>query len=353
MNILAIDPGSTSTKIGILINDSIIKETISHKRDTIDSFDTIIAQKTFRFKTIKDYISDTVDKDLKFDAVIGRGGLVKPLESGVYFVNDIMLNDLTKGINGHHASNLGGILANEFGRLYNCSAYIADPVVVDELDSIARLSGFRDIQRKSIFHALNQKAAALKASKQLNKDYNSLNLIVAHMGGGISVGLHKKGRVVDVNNALNGDGPFAIERTGSLPIADIVQLIKDNRYTPDELLSIFSKKGGVYSYLGLTDMIEIEDRIKKGDEYAKLIIDGLIYQVSKEIGALACACRGDIDSIVLTGGLANSCLITDSIRSMVEFISKVMVFGGEFELEALIDSARKVLLGELQAKLYV
>ncbi len=352
LNILAIDPGSTSTKIGVFINGKLHKTTIEHEREIIDSFAHIMDQKDMRFETVDNFLKNNGYDKVKFDAVVGRGGLIKPIESGVYEVNEAMLRDLKNGVNGFHASNLGGILAYEFSRIFLCYAFIVDPVVVDEMDDVARLSGLKDIERKSIFHALNHKSAARKAAEKLGKNYDELNLIVAHMGGGISIGIHKQGRVVDVNNALDGEGPFAMERTGSLPVGDLVRLIDKKRYTTDELLSVFSKKGGVYSYLKNVDMIEIEKRIKNEDKYAKLVIDALVYQVAKEIGALSCAVSGEIDAIVLTGGLAKSNLITNAITKKVKFIADVMIFGGEFELEALVESSLMALKGMEKIKEY-
>ncbi len=352
MNVLAIDPGSTSTKIGVFIDGKLHKTTIEHKRETLNAFKHIMDQEDMRFEVIDNFLKESGYHNVKFDAVAGRGGLIKPIESGVYEVNEVMLKDLRDGINGFHASNLGGILAYKFSKRFLCYAFIVDPVVVDEMDDVARLSGFKDIERKSIFHALNHKSASRKAAEKLGKRYDELNLIVAHMGGGISIGAHKKGRVVDVNNALDGEGPFAVERTGGLPIGDLVRLIENKKYTTKELLAVFSKKGGVYSYLNSIDMIEIERRIKSGDGYAKLVVDALIYQVSKEIGALSAALEGDVDAVVLTGGLAKSSLITQGIQKRVKFIADVIILGGEFELEALVEASLRALNKEEAIKKY-
>ena len=353
MNVLAIDPGSTSTKIGVFIDGKLHKTTIEHKRELLNSFKHIMDQESIRFEVIDNFLKENGYYNIKFDAVAGRGGLIKPIESGVYEVNEAMLKDLRDGVNGFHASNLGGILAYEFSKRFLCHAFIVDPVVVDEMDDVARLSGFKDIERKSIFHALNHKSASRKAAEKLGKRYDELNLVVAHMGGGISIGAHKKGRVVDVNNALDGEGPFAVERTGGLPIGDLVRLIEDKKYTTKELLAVFSKKGGVYSYLNSIDMIEIEKRIKFGDRYAKLVVDALIYQVSKEIGALSAALEGDVDAVVLTGGLAKSTLITQGVQKKVKFIADVIILGGEFELEALVEASLRALNKEEAIKKYI
>jgi len=352
-HILAIDPGSTSTKLGVLWEGGLVKETIRHDRGLIDSFESIFDQKEMRVNSIYAFLKSKGFDNLSFDAVVARGGLLKPIEGGIYLVNESMLNDLRSGKYGVHAANLGGIVAHEFSLYFSCPAFIVDPPTIDEMDDVAKLTGFKDLTRKSKFHALNQRAAARKAAEELGRAYEEVNLIVAHMGGGVSIGAHKRGRVVDVNNALDGDGPYAVERTGSLPVGDLVRLIKDGKYTPDELLGIFSKKGGIYSYLGLTDMKEIESMIENGDEYAKLVVDGFIYQMAKEIGSLACAFEGNIDGVVFTGGLAYSDYIVGHLKKRVSFLAPIFVFPGEFEIETLIDGALRVLSGEERAKNYV
>jgi butyrate kinase len=340
MNILAIDPGSTSTKIGIFDGNEIVKENFTHDRDLINSFKEIYDQKDFRVKCINNFLSN---KNLKFDAVVGRGGLIKPVNGGVIEVNDILLNDLKIGVNGQHASNLGGIIADEIAKENNCKAYIVDPVVVDEMDDVAKLSGFVEVERKSIFHALNQKAMARRVADKLGKKYSEINLIVAHMGGGITVGAHKKGKVVDVNDGLSGDGPYAPERTGGLPVSGILNLLE--KYSKEEIIKIVTRQGGIFSYLNIVDIREVE-KIAENDKQAKLILDGMIYQIAKEIGALAAALDGEVDGIVLTGGIANSKLITDKISNKVKFISKIFIEPGEFEIEALIEGALRVLKGQ-------
>ncbi len=352
-NILAIDPGSTSTKVGVFYKNGLMKETISHDRDLIDSFENIFDQKDMRVSSIYAFLKSKGLSSVKFDAVVARGGLLKPIEGGVYLVSEAMLDDLRSGKYGVHAANLGGIIAHEFSVYFSCPAFIVDPPTIDEMDEVAKLTGFKDLTRKSKFHALNQRAAARKAAETLGKRYEEVNLIVAHMGGGVSIGAHKNGTVVDVNNALDGDGPYAVERTGSLPVGDLVRLIKDGIYTPDELLNIFSKKGGIYSYLGLTDMKKIESMIENGDRYARLIVDGFVYQIAKEIGSLACVLDGKVDGIVFTGGLAYSDYIIEKISNKVSFLAPIFVFPGEFEIETLIDGALRVLKGEEKAKDYV
>ncbi len=345
MYILAIDPGSTSTKLGIYDGNQIVKENISHDREIIKKFETIYAQKDFRYDCIKDFLSDSNRINTKFDAVVARGGLMKPVKGGTIKVNEALIEDLKNGYNGHHASNLGGILAYEFAAQFGCDAFVVDPVVVDEMTDLAKLSGFAEITRKSIFHALNQKSMARRVASKLNKSYDEVNLIVVHMGGGITVGLHEKGKVVDVNDGLCGDGPFAPERTGGLPLIGVLDLIKSKKYSVDELVKKFTREGGVYSYLNIVDMKKVEE-LAKTDDKAKLILNGMIYQISKEIGALSTVVNGKIDGIVLTGGIAHSKYITNEIMKKVDFISKVFVEPGEFEIEALIEGALRVLKKE-------
>ena len=351
MRILAIDPGSTSTKIGIYRDGEILKADFTHPRDEIDRFRDIYDQHAYRRQVIEILLREA-GLPGHFDAVVGRGGLIKPVPGGVFLVNAAMLQDLKNGLNGQHASNLGGVLAHEFAQQYRCPAFIVDPVMVDELRPEARLSGLADIPRRSIFHALNQKAAARKVAEQMGRDYSEVNLIVVHMGGGISIGAHRRGKVVDVNNALNGDGPYAPERTGGLPLDGVLALLREGAYDIDALMKKITRTGGVYSYLGTVDMREVESRVEHGDEQAELVLNGMIYQIAKEVGALAAALDGQVDGIVLTGGMAHSVLITESIRRKVAFIAPVICEAGEYELEALIAGALRVLNGKQSAQEY-
>lgn len=350
--ILAIDPGSTSTKIGVLKEGKMIHAAMDHDRDLIGSFKEIHEQEEMRFACIMGELEKLGLGASRFDAVVGRGGLIRPVSGGVYKVCDTLLSDLKTGVSGSHASNLGGILARRFAASSHCDAFIVDPVVVDELDEVARLSGLAGIERKSIFHALNQKAVARRVSEELGTSYHEAHLIVAHMGGGITVGAHKKGKVVDVNNGLNGDGPYAPERSGSLPIDGIVKALEEGRYTPDSLSRTVSREGGLFSYLGIVDVREVERRMAAGDPEATLVWNGMVYQVAKEIGGLAAALNGEVDAIILTGGMAHSIRITEAIKEKVSFIAKVVTVPGEFELEALTEGALRVLKGEEEAKRY-
>lgn len=342
MTYLAVDPGSTSTKVAVYWNGNFIKGGFDHPRQEILAFPTIYSQKTMRYDTIASWLEAQGLAHLPFTAVIGRGGLIRPVPGGVYAVNDALLADLVEGVNGQHASNLGGILAREFALKHGCPAYIADPVVVDEMEPVAKLTGLSGLDRKSIFHALNQKAMARNVAEKMGKTYGEINLIVAHLGGGISVGAHRRGRVVDVNDALSGDGPFAPERTGGLPVSGIAHLIRSGAFTPETLVQTAAGKGGVFSYLGTADVRKLTDRAGAGDDKAELVLSGMIYQIAKEIGGLAAALDGDVDGIVITGGIARSEEICRRLTAKVRFIAPVFMEPGEHELEALIDAAVRV-----------
>ena len=342
--ILAINPGSTSTKIAVYENEELtFKKSIRHNTEKINSFETIFDQYEFR----KDAVLNTLIKEkieLKsFDAIVGRGGMLKPIEGGTYLVNDAMIEYVKEAPRGEHASNLGCVIAKELADSINKPAFIVDPVAVDEMDEIARFTGMPDIKRQSLFHALNQKAIALKAAKDLNKDYTDLNLIVVHLGGGISVGMHQKGRVIDVNNALDGDGPMSPERSGGVPIGPLYKMALSGEYTLKEIKKMNYGNGGMVAYLGTNDGFEIEKRINEGDDFAKFILEVMCYQISKEIGSGATVLKGDVDAIIITGGLAYDKMIVDIIKERVSFISNVLVYPGEDEMEALAYGGLRVL----------
>jgi butyrate kinase len=285
--------------------------------------------------------------------VVGRGGLIKPIESGIYRVNSRMLEDLSTGYFGQHASNLGGLIADEIASgLPSAEAYIVDPVVVDELEEVARISGHPLIARRSIFHALNQKAVARIYASSAGQKYEDLNLIIAHMGGGISVGAHKKGRVVDVNNALDGDGPFSPERSGGLPAGQLAELCFSGKYSHSEIKAMLTGKGGMVAYLGTNSFREICSMAERGNEKAVLIIQAVTYQVAKEIGAMASVLHGRVDAIILTGGMAYQDSAVNRIREMVEYIAEVVVYPGEDEMKALAFNALLALDGKLEIKTY-
>lgn len=351
--ILVINPGSTSTKIGVFENErSMFEKTIRHDSDVINSFEDIISQYEFRKNTILEALDSEAINISKISAVCGRGGLLRPIEGGTYLVNELMLKDLKAGYAGQHASNLGGILAYEIASALNIPSYIVDPVVVDELEPIARISGFSLIERKSIFHALNQKAVARRVSNELGKRYEDLNLIVTHMGGGITVGAHKRGKVVDVNNGLHGDGPFSPERAGTVPAGDLVALSFSGDYYREEVMKKLVGQGGLVGYLDTNDVIKVENMIKSGNKKAKLVYEAMGYQVSKEIGAAATVLEGKVDAIILTGGIAYSTQFVEYIQNRVNWIADVIVHPGENELQALAEGALRVLRGEEQEKQY-
>ncbi|MCP8967033.1 butyrate kinase [Ectobacillus ponti] len=351
--ILVINPGSTSTKIGVFDDERpILEETIRHDEEEIGAYKRIIDQYEFRKRTILEVLHAHGINISKLSAVCGRGGLLRPIEGGTYAVNELMLADLRQGYNGHHASNLGGILAHEIASGLNIPAFIVDPVVVDELTEVARISGMAGVERKSIFHALNQKAVARKIAKDLKRPYEQLRLIVTHMGGGITVGVHENGRVIDVNNGLHGDGPFSPERAGTVPAGQLVELCFSGEYYRDEVMRKLVGKGGLVGLLGTSDARKVEEMIAAGDTKAGLIYQAMVYQIAKEIGAASAVLQGKVDAIVLTGGLAYSKYLVGELQSRIGWIADVMVRPGENELEALAEGALRVLRGEEAPKEY-
>lgn len=353
IRLLIINPGSTSTKIAVFDNETItFEETLRHSVEEIQAYDTIFDQYEFRKNIIVSALEKNNIKIDSLDGVVGRGGLLKPIEGGTYEVNEPMLKDLKQGYLGEHASNLGGILAYEIAKEIGKKAFIVDPVVVDELEDVARISGLKEIDRKSIFHALNQKAVARRHAEKLGNKYEDLNLIVVHLGGGVSVGAHEKGRVIDVANALDGEGPFSPERSGSLPVGDIINLCFSGKYTLPEIKKMIKGNGGMVSYLNTNDAKEVSDRVKAGDKYAELIYYAMSYQVAKEIGACAAVLKGNVDGILITGGIAYDKGFTAWIEERVKFIAEVVVYPGEDELTALAEGGLRVLRGEEESKKY-
>ncbi len=350
--ILSINPGSTSTKIAVYEDSNeVLNVTLRHSDEEIQKYPDIFSQYDFRKDIILDALKENNIEISSLAAVVGRGGLLKPIPGGTYNVTDALIEDVKKGVSGEHASNLGAILAKEIANIAGVNAYIVDPVVVDEVEDVARISGHPKLERKSIFHALNQKAVAYRYAKEIGKNYSDLNLIVAHMGGGVSIGAHKQGRVVDVNNALNGEGPFSPERTGSLPMLAFAKLAYSGEYTFDEIKKLITGKGGFVSYLGTNDGRVVEEMMKT-DETAKIVFDAFCYQVGKEIGGISTVFNGKVDAIILTGGLAYSKAIQAKITEMVSWISDVVIYPGEDEMQALTEGALRVLNGEEKAKNY-
>lgn len=352
--ILAINPGSTSTKIAIYDGErDVFETTLRHSSDEIGLYKTVYDQYEFRKNVILDVLEENGINIRKLNAVVGRGGLLKPIEGGTYSVNDRMIEDLKVGILGQHASNLGGIIAREIASNLNIPSYIVDPVVVDELSDIARISGMKEIERKSIFHALNQKAVARRAAAEMNRGYEEMNYIIAHLGGGITVGAHKNGKVIDVNNGLDGEGPFSPERSGGLPVGDLIKMCYSGDYRIEEIKKMITGKGGLVSYLNSNDGRVVGEMIAKGDDYAKLVYNALAYQVAKEIGSMATVLKGDVDSIIITGGLSYDKDLVEYIKNMVGFIANVVVYPGEDEMKALVEGGLRVLRGEEEPRTYL
>ena len=348
--LLIINPGSTSTKIGVYEDEKqIFEKTLRHSAEEIGQFETIYSQKDFRKEVILNVLRENNFNINTLDAVVGRGGLLKPIPSGTYEVNKALLEDLKIGVQGPHASNLGGILAQEIAEQADVRAFIVDPVVVDELSDVARLSGVPELRRISIFHALNQKAIGRRAAQDMNKKYEDCNFLIVHMGGGVTVGAHRKGKVIDNTNGLDGEGPFSPERSGGLPVGGLMRLCYGDELSKSELGKRIKGNGGVVAYLGTNDIRDVEDMISKGDEKANLIYEAMVYQICKEIGAYATVLKGDVDAIILTGGIAYSKKIREEIESRVKFIAPVISYPGEDEMIALAQGGLRVLNGEEKA----
>ncbi len=352
--ILVINPGSTSTKLAIFEEDNqILSETLRHSVEELAPFQHIFDQYDFRKRVIIDFLNKSGYSIRDFSAIVGRGGLLSPIPGGTYEVDETMLQELKEARNGEHASNLGAVLAHELAQIAGIKAYIVDPVVVDEMWPIARISGHPDFKRKSIFHALNQKAVARKAAESLGKSYEEVNLIVAHMGGGISIGAHVKGKVVDVNNALDGDGPFTPERSGTLPLTQLIDLCFSGKYLKEWILKRIKGNGGLIAYLGTNSGLEVQRRIDNGDKEAELVYSAMVYQIAKWIGKTAAAMKGEVDAIVLTGGLAyDNTYLVPWLKKYVAFIAPVLVFPGGDEERALALGVLRVLRGQEKAKNY-
>lgn len=352
--ILAINPGSTSTKVAIYGSRELLKEiTLRHSADELKDFVKVTDQFDFRKQIILDAVREAGIDIASLDAVIGRGGVLKPMESGVFEVNDAMKRDLIASARGQHASNLGGLIAADIAEGLGVPAYIADPVVVDELDEVARISGLPQLERTSIFHALNQKAIARLYAERVGRKYEELNLIVVHLGGGISIGAHRLGRVVDVNQCLDGEAPLSPERAGTLPAAALAKMCFSGRYTEAEVLKMITGKGGMVAHLGINDCREASRMADEGDRKAQLIIDAIAYNTSKFVGGAATVLKGKVDAVILTGGIANDKYVTGYITEHVDFIAPVVVIPGENELEALAFNALRILEGQDTLKIYV
>ncbi len=351
-DILVINPGSTSTKIGVFRDEKMLFDvTLRHSAEEIGSYPTIADQKDFRKELVVKALADHQYDIHNLSAVSARGGLVAPLPGGTYTINEKLLHDSRIGVSGQHASNLGALIAKEIGNQLSIPSFVVDPPVVDELMDKARISGHPAIERHSKFHALNQKAVAKRYAKEVGKRYEDLNLIVCHMGGGVSVGAHKNGLIVDTQNALDGEGPFSPERSGTLPVGALVDLCFDPDRSQNEIRRMITGRGGMVAYTGSTDMREIAEQAKT-DKQVALVLDAFHYQIAKEIGAMAVALEGKVDQIILTGGIAYGEVTQQALKQQVEWIAPVTVYPGEDELLALTQGALRVLNGEEEAKTY-
>lgn len=351
--ILAINPGSTSTKIAVYDGrKEFYSKTLRHSAEEISSYEKVIDQYQFRKDAITAALAEAGISLLDIEVIVGRGGLLRPIASGVYEVNDEMVKDLSSAQYGEHASNLGGIIAFTMAKESGCRAFIADPVVVDELSDVARVGGHPLFPRVSIFHALNQKAIARQYAAQVGKSYSELNLIVAHLGGGVSVSAHSHGLVVDTNNALKGDGPFSPERSGSITALPLAEACFSGKYSLNDIKKIINGNGGVVAHLGTNSFQEVEKRVEAGDKEAKLISDAFLFNVAKAIGAEAAALSGNVDAILITGGIAYGKGMMKQLSDMVKFIAPVKVYPGEDEMGALAMNGLSVIEGKEKVKIY-
>lgn len=352
--ILTINPGATSTKFAVFEDEStIFEEVIRHSSSELEGFKSVPQQYEYRKHLILNKLSDRGFDLSSLSAIVGRGGLLRPIPAGVYRVSKSMVQDLEIQKFGEHASNLGALIAYDLSMELSLPAFVVDPVSVDELDQLARVSGHPSVPRRSAFHALNQKAVAQKACSDFRMEYNSSNLIVAHMGSGISVGAHRDGRVVDVNDALNGDGPFSPERSGGIPVGGLIELCFSKDYTLEEMMDSIHYRSGLRGYLGTNDAREVVKRIEAGDEYAKTIYQALSYQIAKEIASLSAVFNGNVDLIILTGGLAYDGMLSNWISKRVNFLSRVLVYAGEDEMLSMAKNVLSVLKRDRLAVDYV
>lgn len=358
--VLVINPGSTSTKVAVYEDEQpLFMETLRCTSEEVAAYSHILDQYDCRLKSVLDLLKAAAIPLTSLSAVVGRGGLLRPIPSGTYLVNETMVAELrNRRKEREHASNLGALLAHEVANRVGVPAFIVDPVCVDEFDELARISGLPEIERKSLSHALNLKATARHAAEDLGKAYSELNLVVVHLGGGISVTAHRRGQMVDVNQALDGTGPFAPERAGGLPVGDVVRMsfgvapYADLNLTYDEMLRKLAGQGGLVAHLGTNSAAEVEQRIAAGDNHARLIYEAMAYQIAKEIGGMATVLCGDVDAIVITGGVAHSTMLLGWVEPRVAWIAPVLVYPGEDEMLALAQGALRILRGEEPARDY-
>ncbi len=351
--ILAINPGATSTKLGLYTDDgkSVFTESIKHN-DQPFTKEHYLKQYEIRKKIIEDILKEKGVDLSQLVATVGRGGPVKPMKSGTYKVNDKMLKDIKEGnVMAEHISNIGALIANEIAKPLDIPSFIVDPVSVDEYEDVARLSGIPELERQSLSHALNMKMVAKKLAKEKNIKYEDLNLIVIHLGTGISVSAHKKGKMIDTNNA-NDEGPYSPQRVGTLPTTGLIKLCFSGKYTEKEMKKYFLKEGGLKAYTGTDDVLLLINKSKEGDKKSELYIDGMIYQVAKTAGGMATVLEGNVDYIIITGGISQSEYITDKLKKRISFIAPIEIYPGEDEIEALVLGVIRVLSGEEEAMHY-
>ncbi|MCM1038637.1 MAG: butyrate kinase [Ruminococcus sp.] len=350
---LIINPGSTSTKIGVFEDETLLfEETLRHSTEEIAQYASIVDQKDFRKDIIVNLLKEKNFDIHSLNMIVGRGGMLKPIPGGTYAVSDDLLEDLKIGKQGQHASNLGGILAREIADSIGVPSYIVDPVVVDELEPASRYSGVPELPRTSVFHALNQKAVAKRYAKETGKAYDSLNLVVVHMGGGVSVGAHKQGKVIDVFNALDGDGAFSPERAGAVPSGALIKMCFSGQYTEKEVYKKIVGGGGFNAYCNTNDMRDVEKMVQGGDTKAAEVREAFITQVAKDIGSMACVLKGKVDQIIVTGGIAYDKVVVAGLKERTEWIAPITVYPGEDELLALVQGGLRVLNGEEKAMTY-
>ncbi|WP_409227203.1 butyrate kinase [Gudongella sp. SC589] len=353
MLILTINPGGTSTKIGLFQGEKeVFKKSISHIQEDLENYETVFHQFAFRKSLIEKALAENNYSLDQLGCVVGRGGLMKPVEGGIYPVNDRMLQDLEGAINGEHASNLGAVLAKAIGDELGVPSLVVDPVSVDEFQDVSRITGISDIEKASWLHSLNHKAVARKTAAKLGGDYKDFNFIVAHLGSGISIVAHKRGKMIDGSGGRS-DGPFSPERSGGLLAYPLVKLCYSGKYTESEMIDKISNTGGMYDYLGTKDMIEIEGMIESGHKKARLVMDAFVYQVSKEISMYGATLSGQVDRIILTGGIAYSSHVASEVSKMVSYLAPVEIIPGEMEMEALALGAIRYFTGQETPKEYV
>jgi len=351
--ILVVNPRTSFTKIAVFDNyELLFLNKVNHSYEELNQFDDILDQHEYRKNIVLKELKEADINPSSLNAVVGRGGLIKPVKSGVFEINEAIIRDLKNSPVGIDSVNLGGLIADDIAKSLKIKAYTCDPVVVDELEDIARITGHPEFEKKSIFHALNQKAVAKRYAKSMNKAYEDVNLIVAHMGIGISIGAHKKGKVVDCNQVFDGEGPFSAKRSGTLPIGDVVRMCYSGKFTREQMLKQITGQGGMMAYFGTDDMKKIEERALNGETEVKLIYDAMAYQVAKYIGMLFPVLHGQVDAVILTGGIANSAYFTNLIIERLNQMAPVHVYPGGDEMEALAFNVVAALNGEIEVLEY-